>query len=71
MDIPVKKVWREWWVEDVNQKYDQVGGMVWELNTLTLATVRGAGMMVGREKPKELYTILDAFLNNKRLPVRK
>lgn len=71
LDIPVKKVWREWWTEGLHPYDDQVAGMVWELDTLTLATVKGSGFMVGREKPKELYTILDSFLNNKRLPVKK
>lgn len=67
----MSKVWREWWMEDVDHKLNQVGGMAWELNSLTFATVKGAGLFVGRDKPRELYTILDAFLNNKRLPVRK
>lgn len=48
---------------------DQVGGMVWELEGLTFASVKGAGFTIGREKPVALYEIFDAFISNKRLPL--
>ncbi len=43
--------------------------MVWELEGLTYATVKGSGFLVGKDKPIAQYEILDAFLNNKRLPL--
>jgi hypothetical protein len=48
---------------------DQVGGMVWELEGLTYATIKGTGYAVGREKPVALYEIYDAFISGKRLPL--
>ncbi len=37
-------------------------GMVWELDGMTLATVRGAGHMVPSDKPAEALEILNVFL---------
>lgn len=68
IDIPVRRTWNEWWVPGVHPHEDQVGGMVWELEGLTLATVKGAGMAVGRDKSVGLYEIVTAFLTGKRLP---
>ncbi len=40
--------------------------MVWELDSLTLATVRGAGHMVPTDKPAEAYEIFSVFLDPER-----
>jgi hypothetical protein len=42
--------------------------MVWELEGVTFATVKGAGLTVGRDKPVGLYEIYTAFMTGKRLP---
>jgi len=46
--MPVKKNWRPWVTNSQN-----ISGMVWELEGMTLATVRGAGHMVPSDKPQE------------------
>ena len=67
--MPVRRTWREWWVPGTHPHEDQVGGMVWELEGLTFASVKSAGYSVGREKPVALYEIFDAFISGKRLPL--
>ena len=69
IDMPVRRTWREWWVPGKHPHEDQVGGMVWELEGLTFASVKSAGYSVGREKPVALYEIFDAFISGKRLPL--
>lgn len=69
LDIPVRRTWREWWVPGAHPHEDQVGGMVWELEGITVATVKGSGFAVGRDKSTALYEIFDAWINNKRLPL--
>jgi serine carboxypeptidase-like clade 2 len=50
----VKRSWRPWITRDKSFKNNQnISGMVWELDSLTLATVRGAGHMVPSDKPAE------------------
>lgn len=60
--------WREWWVPGLHKHEDQVGGMVWKLKGLTFASVKGAGHMVPKDKPKEAYVLFNAFINNQDLP---
>jgi hypothetical protein len=36
---------------------DQVGGMVWELEGLTYATIKGTGYAVGRENTMPLSVV--------------
>jgi serine carboxypeptidase-like clade 2 len=69
IDIPVRRTWREWWVPGKHPHEDQVGGMVWELEGMTYATVKAAGYMVGKDQPQALFEIYDAFLSDKRLPL--
>ncbi len=46
--MTIRRSWRPW--VSVNQN---ISGMVWELDKMTLATVRGAGHMVPSDKPAE------------------
>ena len=55
----VKKSWRPWITNSQN-----ISGMVWQLQGLTLATVVGAGHMVPSDKPVEAEEILNIFLGN-------
>lgn len=50
--LPVVEPWREWWVRGGHRYEDQVGGMVWGLRGLSFVSVRGAGHMVPRDKPR-------------------
>ena len=43
----------------------EISGMVWELSTMTLATVRGAGHKVPTDKPAEAEEILEVFLGRR------
>ena len=42
----IKKSWRPWVTGDQN-----ISGMLWQLEKMTLITVRGAGHMVPSDKP--------------------
>lgn len=66
--IAVLEPWREWWVSGKHKHEDQVGGMIWELQGLTFASVKGAGHLVPRDKRKEAGVLLDGFLSGKSLP---
>ena len=66
--IPILQQWREWWAPGLHKHEDQVGGMVWKLKGFTFASVKGAGHMMPKDKPKAAYVMLDCFLNNKDLP---
>ena len=50
--LPVMDQWREWWTPGLHKHQDQVGGMTWKLRGLTFASVKGAGHMVPKDKPK-------------------
>lgn len=50
---PIKRPWRPWVTRDQN-----ISGMVWELEGLTFATIRGAGHMVPTDKPEESLNML-------------
>ena len=50
----VRRSWRPWITKDKLFTNNQnISGMVWELDSMTLATVRGAGHMVPSDKPAE------------------
>lgn len=66
--LPVVAPWREWWTRGVHRHEDQVAGMVWQLKNLTFVTVKGAGHMVPKDKPKESYTLISSFINGQSLP---
>jgi len=53
----IKKSWRPWVAQSQN-----ISGMVWQYNTITLATVRGAGHMVSWDKPAEALELFNVFL---------
>jgi serine carboxypeptidase-like clade 2 len=38
--------------------------MVWEIDGLTFASIRGAGHMVPTDKPEEALVMLDNFIND-------
>lgn len=46
--MPIKRSWRPWVADNKTQ---EISGMIWELDGMTLATVRGAGHMVPSDKP--------------------
>ena len=52
-ELPVLEPWREWWTKGLHKHEDQVGGMYWELKGLSFVSVKGAGHMVPKDKPKE------------------
>ena len=54
---PIKKSWRPWVTASQN-----ISGMLWQLEGLTLATVIGAGHMVPTDKPADALEIFDIFL---------
>ena len=63
----VKRSWRPWITKQKNfQNNQNISGMVWELDSITLATVRGAGHMVPTDKPAEAEEILNVFLDPER-----
>lgn len=66
--LPIVDPWREWWVKGLHKHEDQVGGMVWQLKNLTFVSVKGAGHLVPKDKPREAETLLSAFLNGVALP---
>lgn len=66
--LPILEQWREWWVPGLHKHEDQVGGMVWKLKGLTFASVKGAGHMVPKDKPKEAAVLFNAFINGQDLP---
>lgn len=59
MKLPFKKPWRPWVSQSQN-----ISGMIWELEGISLVTFLGAGHMVPTNKPAEAHTMLDNFLND-------
>ena len=68
LNMPVRKVWREWWVHGQHSGEDQVGGFVWELRDLTLVTVKGAGFRTGLDQPQAVSVLLQSFLKDAPMP---
>jgi len=68
--MPVKRIWREWWVPGQHKGEDQVGGFIWELRDFTFVTVKGAGFRAGVDQPKAMSEILAGFLAGKTLPYK-
>jgi serine carboxypeptidase-like clade 2 len=58
MRLPFKKPWRPWVSGSQN-----ISGMIWELEGISLVTFLGAGHMVPTTKPEEAHTMLDNYLN--------
>jgi hypothetical protein len=52
--MPVKKIWRDWWVPGKHAGEDQVGGFIWELRDLTFVSVKGAGYRTGFDQPQAM-----------------
>lgn len=68
--IPIRKNWREWWLVRLHDLADQVAGFVWELDGLTVATIKGAGFKVAYDQPEAATELLNAFLSGKSLPYK-
>lgn len=68
--MPVKKIWRDWWVPGKHAGEDQVGGFIWELRDLTFVSVKGAGYRSGFDQPQAMSEILDGFLDGTTLPYK-
>ncbi len=51
LDMPVKRIWREWWVPGRHKGEDQVGGFIWELRDITFVTVKNAGFRAAYDQP--------------------
>lgn len=68
--MPVRRVWREWWVPGLHKGEDQVGGFIWELRDLTFVTVKGGGFRTGLDQPQAMSEILTGFLSGKTLPYK-
>lgn len=45
--------------------------MVWKLTNLTFASVKGAGHLVPKDKPKEAETLLNSFMDGVNLPYKE
>ncbi|XP_038717871.1 serine carboxypeptidase 1-like [Tripterygium wilfordii] len=56
LNLPIKTAWHPW---NIN---NEVGGYVVAYEGLTLATVRGAGLMVPRDQPERALTMFSSFL---------
>ena len=69
-DMPVRRIWREWWVPGLHKGEDQVGGFIWELRDITLVTVKGAGFRAAYDKPVAMLEVLNGFLDGKTLPYK-
>lgn len=70
LEMPVKRIWREWWVPGIHKGEDQVGGFIWELRDLTFVSVKAAGFRSGADQPKAMSEILTGFLTGKTLPYK-
>ena len=57
--IPVRKNWREWWVPGKHKFEDQVGGFIWELQGLTMVTVKAAGFKASSDQPIGMQEVLN------------
>jgi carboxypeptidase C (cathepsin A) len=68
--IPIIEPWREWWMPGMHAHEDQMAGMAWHLRGLTFATIKGAGHLAPRDKPKEAFVLLDSFLKGEPLPYK-
>ena len=68
--MPVKRIWREWWIPGTHKGEDQVGGFIWELRDLTFVTVKGAGFRAGYDQPQAMSEILAGFMAGKTLPYK-
>lgn len=50
---------------------DQVGGFTWEIEGLTFASVKGAGLRTGLDKPEAMDILLTSFLKGQSLPYKQ
>lgn len=69
-EVPIRKNWREWWIEGTHPGEDQVGGFIWELEGLTVVTVKAAGFKAGSDQPLSMEVVLNGFLDGKTLPYK-
>jgi len=68
LGLPILEQWRGWWTPGLHKWQDQMTGMVWKLKGLTFVSIKGAGHMMPKDKPKEASVLLSCFLNNRDLP---
>jgi hypothetical protein len=47
-----------------------VGGFIWELEGLTVVTVKGAGFKASFDQPAAMEEVLNGFLDGKTLPYK-
>jgi hypothetical protein len=71
LSLPILKNWREWWVPGKHTGEDQVGGFIWEIEGLTLASIKGAGLRSGYDKPEAMAEVLTGFITGKTLPYKQ
>jgi hypothetical protein len=69
-EVPIRKNWREWWIPGKHKGEDQVGGFIWEIEGLTVVTVKGAGFKAGIDQPVAMEEVLNGFLDGKTLPYK-
>lgn len=68
--MPVKKIWREWWVPGFHKGEDQVGGFIWQLRDFTFVTVKAGGFRTGADQPQAMFEVLAGFIAGKTLPYK-
>lgn len=68
--MPVKRIWREWWIPGRHKGEDQVGGNIWELRDLTFVTVKAAGFRAAYSQPLAMTEVLNGFLDGNTLPYK-
>lgn len=56
--MPVRRIWREWWIPGKHKGEDQVGGFIWELRDLTFVSVKGAGFRTAYDQPQAMSEVL-------------
>lgn len=70
LEMPVKRIWREWWVPGRHKGEDQVGGFIWELRDITFVTVKNAGFRAAWDQPLAMTEVLNGFIAGKTLPYK-
>ena len=68
--MPVRRIWREWWVPGIHKGEDQVGGFIWELRDITFVTIKNAGFRAPMDQPQAMSEVLAGFIAGKTLPYK-
>ena len=48
-----------------------MGGFIWEIEGLTFASVKGAGLRAGLDKPEAMAEVFTGFITGKTLPYKQ